>query len=107
MNEIFGKSGWANPKALASEAGPSNKEIENLSKPFPKSDDNSTEKSKKRKIEVIMDNFISDIKGERIKRDKKRRVKTALLYEIKEQREKQHREKMQMMQNLLEAITKK
>lgn len=26
MHEIFGKSGWANPKAIATEAGPSHEE---------------------------------------------------------------------------------
>lgn len=106
MHEIFGKSGWANPKAIATEAGPSNEEI-TLPTSCPKSDEHTAGKPKKRKIEDIMGNFISDIKEDRAEKEKKRQAKEAWFQDLQEQRERQHQEKMKMMQNLLEAIAEK
>lgn len=105
MHEIFGKSGRAKPKAIASEAGPSNEQVI-LCKSVPK-DEHGTGKPKKRKIETIMDNFISNIKEEKAEKEKRREAKAAWLHDLKDQRERQHQERMQMMQKLLEAITKK
>lgn len=74
MHEIFGKSGWASPKALASEAGPSNEKIDNCSTTFPNHDDNNNiGKSKKQKIETIYNGqlYIRYKIGQREKRGEK------------------------------------
>lgn len=108
MHEIFGKSGWANPKAIATEAGPStSNEQAILLECSSKNCKNNEGKSNKRKIETIIDNFILDMKEERVEREKKRQAKEALFQDLKDQRERQHREKIEVMQKLFEAIAKK
>lgn len=106
MHEILGKTGWANPKAIASEAGPSCSEQATVSESFGINDDNK-KKFKKRKIGTIFDDFMSDMKEERAQREEKRKAKEIWFQELKEQRERQHQEKIVMMQKLLESINKK
>lgn len=106
MHEIFGKSGWANPKATASEAGPSIQE-ETLSDESFKSNKRCEGRPVKRKMETIVENLISDIKEEKAEKEKKRQAKEILFHDLKDQRERQHQEKMAMMDKLLQAITKK
>nr|XP_012235055.1 PREDICTED: uncharacterized protein LOC105679555 [Linepithema humile] len=76
MHEIFGKSGWANPKAIATEAGPSTSNEEAiLLESSSKNCKNNEGKSNKRKIETIINNFILDMKEERAEREKKGKPK--------------------------------
>lgn len=75
MNEIFEKCGWANPKALASEAGPSTSQV-----PFSSKNENIKEKNKKRKVDVL-DDILEKMKDKQIKREKeKKENKTSLRY---------------------------
>lgn len=106
MNEIFGKSGWANPPAVASEAGPDSQEAtasENVST----RGGNSTKNPKKRKRETIMDTFISEMQEERVEKERRREAKAAWFEDLKTQRERHHQEKLQMMQQLFENMIKK
>lgn len=59
MDELFGKSGWANPKALAWEAGPSS--------PATSTDENQNEEPtpKKQKTEKVLDEFMKQLKEDR------------------------------------------
>lgn len=105
MHEMFGKTGWTNPKAIASEAGPceqatvSDSSLTNIS--------DNKRKSKKRKIETVVNDLISDIKEQKAQREEKRKAKETWFQELKEQRERQHQEKIAIMQKLLEVINKK
>lgn len=64
-------------------------------------------KSNKRKIETVLDDFISNIKEEKKQREReKEKLKKHGFKNLKEQRERQHQEKLEIMQKLLEAITK-
>lgn len=106
MHEIFEKTGWANPKAIASEAGPceqatvSDSSLTNVN-------DNKERKSKKRKIETVVNDLMSDIKEQKAQREEKRKAKETWFKEQKEQRERQYQEKIAIMQKLLEVINKK
>ncbi|CAL1672277.1 unnamed protein product [Lasius platythorax] len=67
MDELFGKSGWANPKSLASDAGPSS--------PATSTDENKNNEepaTKKLKSEKVLDEFMKQIKQDRQEREKKR-----------------------------------
>lgn len=105
MHEMFGKTGWANPKAIASEAGPceqttvSDSSLTNIN--------DNERKSKKRKIETVVNDLMSDIKEQNAQREEKRKAKETWFQELKEQRERQHQEKIAIMQKLLEIINKK
>ncbi|XP_034255480.1 uncharacterized protein LOC117653733 [Thrips palmi] len=110
MDEIFGKSGWAEPKALATEAGPG---------PGPGSSAASASDSppvaKKARAEVLLDKFVEELRRERKEREEaKRREKEAkeaafqkLQMERKSLKEQMHRETMEMMRKMTEAITGK
>lgn len=105
MHEMFGKTGWANPKAIASEAGSceqttvSDSSLTNIN--------DNKRKSKKRKIETVVNDLMSDIKEQKAQREEKRKAKETWFQELKEQRERQHQEKIAIMQKLLEIINKK
>ncbi|XP_011145284.1 uncharacterized protein LOC105186630 [Harpegnathos saltator] len=47
----------------------------------------------KRKIEAVLDDYISDKKEERAGKEKKKQAKEAWLKELEKQRERQHKEK--------------
>jgi len=105
MYELFGKSGWANPKATASEAGPSTSsasstdENRNIREELP---------TKKSKSEKLLDEFVKQMKQDRQDREtKKEERKLVILRELKEQKEKQHKEKMDIMKKFCEAISGK
>lgn len=71
MNEIFGKTGWANPKAIASEAGPCDEQKTVSDSSWTNNDNKKI--SKKRKIDTILEDFISEMKDDKIQREKKKR----------------------------------
>jgi len=104
MDELFGKSGWANPKVTASEAGPSSSasstdENKNIREEPP---------TKKSKSEKLLDGFLKQMKQDRQDREnKKEETKLIILQELKEQKEKQHKEKMDIMKKFYEAISGK
>lgn len=66
MHKIFQNSGWANPKAIASEAGPSTSQISSSSE-----NENIKEKSKKRKIKTALEDILEK-KDKQIKREEKK-----------------------------------
>ncbi|XP_039313227.1 uncharacterized protein LOC113002797 isoform X2 [Solenopsis invicta] len=103
MNELFGKSGWANPKATASDSGPSS--LANST------DENSNIKKpaiKKLKSDKLLDEFVKQMKEDRQEREKKKEERQLIiLQELKEQKEKQHKEKMNIMKTFCEAISGK
>ncbi|KYN50243.1 hypothetical protein ALC62_05868 [Cyphomyrmex costatus] len=100
------ENGWANLKDIATEAGPSN-EQNILSESYSKNNKDDERKTNKRKIEAVIDNFISDMKEERVEREKRREAKETLFQELKDQRERQHKEKMEIMEKWLDVIAKK
>lgn len=103
MDELFGKSGWANPIAIASDAGPSS--------PANLIDDNKNDEqpaTKKLKSEKVLDEFVKQMKQDRQEREKQREErKLAILQELKDQRENHHKEKMDIMKKFCEAIASK
>ncbi|XP_039315538.1 uncharacterized protein LOC113002744 isoform X2 [Solenopsis invicta] len=103
MNELFGKSGWANPKATVSDSGPSS--LANST------DENSNIKKpaiKKLKSDKLLDEFVKQMKEDRQEREKKKEERQLIiLQELKEQKEKQHKEKMDIMKTFCEAISGK
>lgn len=104
MHEIFGKTGWANPKAIATEAGPSAQQA--IVSDSLWTNDDKKKRCNKRKIEAVLNDYISDMKEERTEKEKKKQAKE-VLKKLGKQREKQHKEKIAIMQQFLEAITKK
>lgn len=72
MYELFGKSGWANPKATASEAGPSSsasstdENINIMEMPL----------TKKPKSEKLLDEFVKQMKQDRQEREKRKEEKS-------------------------------
>jgi len=88
MYELFRKSGWANPKETASEAGSSassTDENRNIREEPP---------TKKLKSEKLLDEFVKQMKQDRQDREKKKEErKLVILRELKEQKEKQHKRK--------------
>lgn len=100
MHEIFQKSGWANPAALASEAGPTTLQL-----PFSSKNENVQEKSKKRKVETILDD-IEKMKDKQIRKEEEKKENAARFEVLVQQREKQHEGKMTMMKELLHIISK-
>lgn len=101
MHEIFQKSGWANPAALASEAGPTTFQV-----PFSSKNENVQEKSKKRKVEAILDDIVEKMKDKQIRKEEEKKENSARFEVLIQQRKKQHEEKMTMMQQLLHIISK-
>lgn len=101
MHEIFQNSGWANSKAIASEAGPSPSQISSSSEK-----ENIKEKSQKRKIETVLDDILEKMKGKQIKREEEKKENLTRFETLMEQRKKQHEEKINMMQQLLDIISK-
>lgn len=105
MDELFGKSGWANPKATASEAGPSfsaNVTNENLNLNI------KEPVTKKLKSDKLLHEFVKEMKEDKHEREKNKETRQLMvLQELKEQKEKQHKEKMDIMKKFCEAITGK
>lgn len=109
MDELFRKSGWANPIAIASDAGPSS--------PANLIDENKNDEqpaAKKLKSEKVLDEFVKQMKQDRQEREKQREErKLAILQALKEkiiistQRENHHKEKMDIMKKFCEAIAGK
>lgn len=101
MYELFGKSEWANSEATASEVGPS-------------STANSTDKNRnikkvpiteKSESEKLLDKFVKQMRQDRQKREKiKEERKLVVLQELNEQKEKRHKEKIDIMKKFCEAI---
>ncbi|XP_039313114.1 uncharacterized protein LOC105203730 isoform X5 [Solenopsis invicta] len=104
MYELFGKSEWANPKATTSEVGPSSSanltnENRNI-KEVP-----VTEKSESEKL---LNEFVKQMKQDMQEREKiKEERKLIVLQELKEQKEKLHKEKIDIMKKFCEAIAGK
>lgn len=98
MDDLFGKSGWANPKALTSEAGPSS------SGPTDKNKNEEPATKRLKKSEKALHDFMKQIKEDRQEREKiKSEKKEAILKKIQNEK-KQHEEKMDVMIKFCEAI---
>jgi len=107
MHEIFGTSGWANPKALASEAGPLSSKNSNSDKENNK-DNLSGPSTKKLKMEKALPEFLAQMKQDRQEKEKIREEgKLVALQQLKDQKEKHHQEKMDIMRKFCEAIAGK
>lgn len=85
MNELFGSTGWAQPVATASEAGPANVASEEP-------------KTTKRKLETILKDSTIDKKKYR---EEKLKIQKENYDRLLEQREKHHREKMTLLQSII------
>lgn len=81
MHEIFQNSGWANPKAIASEAGPSTSQISPLTENM-----NIKEKSKKRKPETALDDILEKMKDKQIKREEEKKENASRFETLMEQK---------------------
>lgn len=89
---------------LATEAGPSAQQA--IVSDSLWTNDDKKKRCNKRKIEAVLNDYISDMKEERTEKEKKKQAKE-VLKKLGKQREKQHKEKIAIMQQFLEAITKK
>lgn len=92
----------ANPKAIASDAGPSSPAIS--------TDENKNEEPvpKKQKSEKVLNEFIKQLKQDRQEREKKKKErKLAILQELKNEKQKQHNEKIDVMKKFCKAIAGK
>jgi len=111
MNSIFGEKAWVAPVSIASSEGP----------PSPGSSSSLSEKSatdepkpKKRRVESILESFITDIKEskqkEREDREKRRIEKIAekenRQKQIKQEQWEMHKDRMQIHQSLIEILAK-
>lgn len=80
MDSLFGEKSWISPPAIASSDGPSTpNQLASESSSYNSFRDFELQdivspKSKKRKVEVILDTFISDLKTDRDQKKKERKV---------------------------------
>jgi len=98
MQEIFQKCGWANPKAIASEAGPSTLSLS--------SKNENIKENKKRKVGTALDDILEEMKNKQIRREEEKKENSIRFEALMQQRQKQHEEKMTMIHQLLNAISK-
>lgn len=102
MHEMFDKSGWVNPKAIASENGPFTSQVSFSSKND--NIENIKQKSKKRKIDTTLDDILQNMKDKQVKKEENKKETAARFEILVQQRNKQHEEKISMMQQLLDTI---
>lgn len=102
MDEIFQKSGWVNPKAIASEAGPSTSQV-----PLSPKNENIKENKKKRKIETALDDILENMRNKQIRKEEEKKENISRLEKFMQQKKAQYEEKMTIMQQLLNIISKK
>lgn len=100
MHEIFGKSGWANPKAIASESGPSTSQSS-----FSLKNDNVEQKNNKRKADTTLNEILQNMKNKQIKKEEDKKETTVRFEKLMQQKDKQHEEKMSIMKQLLHTIS--
>ncbi|KAK0072778.1 hypothetical protein PV326_014126, partial [Microctonus aethiopoides] len=99
MDEIFGSSGWVQPKAVATEAGPK------ASSSTCSDEINSNRSHKKRKASIDIETYLAKMKEEKKvateakqrHREEMMRAKNEKVIEILKQKKEQHQEKMAMM----------
>lgn len=113
MDEIFGSTGWANPVAVASEAGPasSSSNPEASSPHSPEASSSGTpisattkQQPKKRRLDSILEKSIEEKRLMRNERAKEKQQNFDKLIELKKQ---QHKEKNDILKCILNAMNNK
>lgn len=123
LDSLFGEKRWVSPPAIASSDGPnppselasSSSSIFNSSSSMDFELQNSaSSKPKKRKVEVILDTYISDLKTDREQKKEERKLERKEKEERKEQRwesykaekREMHRETSDIQRSLVELLGK-
>lgn len=122
MDSLFGEKSWVSPPALASSDGPSAPNASLLSTSCPSASSsastfecsNTSPKAKKRKVEVILDSYISDLRSNRDQMKEERRkerlekeAKREQRWEInRTERKEMHKETSEIQRTLVHLLSK-
>jgi len=123
MDSLFGEKGWVSPPAIASSDGPvapselassSSSALSQSSMDTFECQDILSSKLKKRKVEIILDSFISDSKSNRDEMKKERKKEWLEKEERKEQRweayraerREMHKETSEIQRSLVRLLDK-
>jgi len=123
MDSLFGEKGWVSPLAIASSDGPvapnelassSSSALSQSSMDTFECQDILSSKPKKRKVEIILDSFISDLKSNRDEMKEERKKERLEKEERKEQRwevyraerREMHKETSEIQRSLVRLLDK-